>query len=201
MVKRLTEDFYLQPALSLAKELLGKYIVRRVGGKKMVGKIIETEAYIGPRDRAAHSYLPPKILRSKTRECKGKITPRNKIVYLAGGRIYIYLVYGMHWQLNITAAEAGRPECVLIRAIEPQEGDIRLTNGPAKVCRYFKLDKSFYGRDLTKSKAIWLEDRGQQAESGQILAAKRVGIDYAGPYWSGRKWRFLIKNYQKYLPK
>jgi len=172
----------------MAKNLLGKYIVRQVGGKQLTGKIVETEAYVGPNDKAAHSY-------------SGKVTARNKVVYLAGGRVYIYLVYGMHWQLNITAADEGKPECVLIRAIDPEQADIFLTNGPGKLCRYLKLDKSFYGEDLVKSKTIWLEERGEKIKPCQILAGRRIGIDYAGLYWSRRKWRFLIKEYKKYLPK
>ena len=195
MGKRLNRDFYSRPALEMAKNLLGKYIVIEIvcpsgsrGNKKLVGKIVETEAYVGPQDKAAHSY-------------GGKVTSRNKILYSAGGYIYIYLVYGMYWQFNITAASEGEPECVLIRAIDQEGSDISLTNGPGKLCRCLKLDRSFYGEDLVKSKMIWLEDRGEEIKPCQILAGKRIGIDYAGPYWSGRKWRFLIKSYQKYLPK
>jgi len=196
--RKLNREFYTQPTLRIAKLLLGKYIIRKMGKKKLIGKIIETEAYIGPQDKAAHSY-------------GGKITPRNKIEYFVGGHIYIYLVYGMYWQLNITTAGKGEPECVLIRAIEPEKGEISSANGPGKLCRYLKLDKSFYGEDLTKSKRIWLEDRGpafakasagkEKIKPSQILATKRIGIDYAGSYWSKRKWRFLIKDYQKYIPK
>jgi DNA-3-methyladenine glycosylase len=178
----------------MARDLLGKYIVIKIAGrlgkraKKLVGKIIETEAYVGPQDKAAHSY-------------GGKVTPRTKVEYLVGGHIYIYLVYGIYWQLNITAGNKGEPECALIRAIEPERGDILSTNGPGKLCRYLELDKSFYGEDLAKSKIIWLEDRGEEIKPCQILASKRIGIDYAGPYWSKRKWRFLIKEYRKHLPK
>lgn len=173
---KLTRSFYTRPTLEVAKELLGKYIVRKIGRKKLVGKIIETEAYIGPRDKASHAY-------------GGKITPRNKAEYLSGGHIYIYLVYGMHWQLNITADLAERPECVLIRALDLD----KLADGPGKVCRYLKLDKSFYAEDLTKSKRIWLEDRGEKISPKDIKCGSRIGIDYAGPYWSKRKWRFLLE--------
>ena len=190
--KKLTRGFYTKPTLKVAKELLGKCIVRKIGRKKLVGKIIETEAYIGPQDRASHSF-------------GGKITPRNRAEYLIGGHIYIYLVYGMYWQLNISTGKEGRPECLLIRALDLG----KLANGPGKVCRYLKLDKSFYGEDLTKSKRIWLDynpptassrsrserapDKGEKIKSTQIISTKRIGIDYAGPYWSKRKWRFLLK--------
>jgi len=190
--KKLLRNFYTRDTLIVAKELLGKYIVRKTEKGKLIGKIIETEAYIGPQDKASHAY-------------KGKRTARNEVEYLTGGHIYIYLVYGMYWQLNITTAGAGEPECVLIRAIEPIFNDYKspksqnlkyinsLTNGPGKLCRWLNLDKSFYGEDLTKSKRIWLEDRKADVEPFQIIATGRIGIDYAGPYWSRRKWRFLYK--------
>lgn len=174
MRRKLLRSFYIRPTLKVAKDLLGKYIVRRIGKKEISGKIIETEVYIGPKDRASHAY-------------GGKITPRNLVEYLEGGHLYIYLVYGMYWQLNIVTEKAGKPECVLIRALD-------LANGPGKVCRYLKLDKSFNGEDLAKSKRIWLENRGEKIKPSQIMATKRVGIDYAGRYWSRRKWRFLLKN-------
>ncbi len=186
MRKRLNRSFYTGPTLKVAKELLGKYIVRKVGKRELVGKIIETEAYIGPQDRASHAF-------------GGKITPRNKAEYLIGGHIYIYLVYGMYWQLNFSTGAERKPECVLIRAIEPVKDEISLTNGPGKLCRYLKLDKSFYGENVVESKRIWLEDRGEKIKPSQILATGRVGIDYAGSYWSCRKWRFLIKEYKKLL--
>jgi len=179
MRKKLLRDFYTKDTLEVAKRLLGKYIVRKIGRKELVGKIIETEAYIGPHDKASHAY-------------KGKVTPRNKVEYMIGGYIYIYLVYGMYWQLNVTTAQEGKPECVLIRALEIPKANRNSTNGPGKLCQYLKLDKSFYGEDLTKSKRIWLEDRGEKIKPSQILATARIGIDYAGPYWSKRKWRFLL---------
>jgi len=199
--KRLGRDFYLQPTLKAAKELLGKYIVHRLGGKRLVGKIVETEAYIGPQDKASHAY-------------GGKVTKRNRAEYLIGGHIYIYLVYGMYWQLNISTGPEGRPECVLIRALEPisgyknpkfktlnpkqiQNSKFKIQNfpnGPGKLCRWLKLDKSFYGEDLTKSKRIWLEDRGEKISKSKIVASKRIGIDYAGKYWADKKWRYYIKD-------
>lgn len=197
--KRLRRSFYTRNTLVVAKDLLGKYIVRKIGNKEIVGRIIETEAYIGPRDKASHAW-------------RGRRTPRNEAEYLAGGHIYIYLVYGMHWQCNITTAKKNMPECVLIRALEPifvpktrdQNADMgikqrssalsQIANGPGKLCRYLKLDKSFYGEDVTKSKRIWIEDRGDKISSTQIKRSPRIGIDYAGPYWSSRKWRFYLEN-------
>jgi len=176
IMRRLGRGFYIKPTLVVSKELLGKHIVRKWRGKKIMGRIMETEAYIGPNDKASHAYL-------------GKRTKRNEAEYLVGGHIYIYLVYGMYWQMNIVTAGQGEPECVLIRALDLG----RMADGPGKVCRYLKLDKSFYGEDLVKSKRIWIEDDGQKVLPSQILATKRIGIDYAGKYWGQRKWRFVIK--------
>ncbi len=175
MVKKLSRKFYTRPTLKVAKELLGKYLVRKLGSRKLVGKIVETEAYIGPEDRASHSF-------------GGKVTERCKTEYLEGGHIYIYLCYGMYWQLNITTSLAGKPECVLIRALEHP-----LATGPGKLCNYLKLNKSFDGEDLTKSKRIWIENRGERVKRQQVIATKRIGIDYAG-LWAKKPWRFYLKN-------
>ncbi|MGB9681087.1 MAG: DNA-3-methyladenine glycosylase [Minisyncoccia bacterium] len=192
--KRLLREFYTRPTLLVAKDLLGKYIVRRINNKEIIGQIIETEVYIGPKDKASHAYL-------------GKKTKRNQAEFFIGGHIYIYLVYGMYWQLNISTYLEGKPECVLIRALKPikykdqKNLDLELTNGPGKVCQFLKLDKSFYGEDLTLSKRIWLEDWGDKVNPKDILATRRVGIDYAGKYWSRRKWRFLLKEFYGKLKK
>ncbi len=200
---RLPRKFYTQPTLTVAKQVLGKYIVRVYRGRKIAGKIVETEAYIGPEDKASHAY-------------QGKLTPRNQAEYFIGGHIYIYLIYGMYWQLNISTSLKGKPECVLIRALEPVivknhqfiTPDLNklikinnrlvkiseLAKGPGKVCQYLKLNKSFYGEDLCTSQRIWLEDRGVKVSQGEIVSTRRIGIDYAGPYWSKRKWRFYLKN-------
>ncbi|MGC9031551.1 MAG: DNA-3-methyladenine glycosylase [Minisyncoccia bacterium] len=186
MKKRLGRNFFTRKTLIVAKDLLGKYIIRKIGNKKIIGKIVETEAYIGPKDKASHAF-------------SGKITERNKAEYKIGGHIYIYLVYGMYWQLNISTFKEGKPECVLIRALEPKiknsrKNILKIANGPGKLCNYLKLDKSFYGEDLTKSKKIWLEDWGEKIKKSEIKAALRIGIEYSGPFWSKVPWRFYIKN-------
>ena len=181
--KKLTRYFFNRPTLAAAKELLGKYLVRRLeNGKIISGKIIEIEAYIGPADKASHAY-------------GGKKTERNRAEWLTGGYVYIYLIYGMYWQLNFSTAGAGRPECVLIRALEaPASLPENTANGPGKLCRFLKLDKSFYGADATKSRRLWLEDQGVEVKPRDIKATARIGIDYAGSYWAKRKWRFILKN-------
>ncbi|GAI25952.1 unnamed protein product [marine sediment metagenome] len=182
-LKRLKRSFFIRSTLVVAKDLLGKYLVRKVGNKKLIGKIVETEAYIGPKDRASHAY-------------GGKVTPRNKTEYLIGGHIYIYLCYGMYWQFNVTTEKAGKPECVLIRALEPLNAKAKskkVASGPGKLCQWLKLNKSFDREDLVKSKRIWLEASGEGIKKSQLVAAKRIGIEYAGS-WKNKPWRFYISD-------
>ena len=183
MKKKLTRQFFKKDAVTVSKNILGKFLIHRLpNGKIIKGKIVEVEAYVGPEDKASHAR-------------NNKITERNKAEFLEGGHIYIYLVYGMYWQFNITTGHAGHPQCFLIRAIEPENiKDYTLTNGPGKLCNYFKLDKSLYGENVTTSKRIWIEDRGEKITQKNIISAPRIGIDYAGPYWARRKLRFYIKN-------
>lgn len=181
---RVGREFFIKPTLQVAKSLLGCSLVRIYKRKKLVGKIVEVEAYIGPHDKASHAY-------------KGKITKRNKAEFLIGGHIYIYLVYGMYWQLNITTETEGKPACVLIRALEPVEGIKEETNGPGKLCRALKLSGKFYGEDLCTSRRIWIEE-GKRVKRNQIVKVPRIGIDYAGEYWTKIPWRFYIRD-NKYV--
>lgn len=197
---KLKRSSFTKPALRTAKTLLGKLLCTKVGGHVRCGMIVETEAYPGPYDRASHAF-------------NFKKTPRNEAEYREGGYIYIYMVYGMYWQLNISTGKTGYPECVLIRALEPVIANNRQSslanisesklaqisaknkaNGPGKLCQWLKLNKSFYGEDVTKSKRIWLEDRGVKIKSSEIASGPRIGIDYAGPYWAKKRWRCFIKN-------
>lgn len=180
MRRRLRRKFFTRGTLTVAKDLLGKYLVRKVGNKVLAGKIVETEAYIGPQDKASHAF-------------GGKMTKRNVAEYMAGGHVYIYLVYGMYWQLNISTSKAGKPECILIRALEPEREGVKLANGPGKLCRWMKLDKSFYGENVAVSKRLWVEDRGVKIKRTEIGVSPRIGIDYAGHYWTAKPWRFFIK--------
>lgn len=176
-MQRLKRPFYARPALTIAKDILGKRIIRRYRGKKIIGNIVEVEVYYSVKDRASHAF-------------GGKLTKRNRAEYLEGGHVYIYLVYGMHWQFNISTGQEGHPECILIRAVEPLQGfKDREGSGPGKFCKVFKLNKSFYGEDLTESKRLWLEESGEKVN---IKRGPRIGIDYAGPYWSKVPWRFWV---------
>ncbi|MFA6170705.1 MAG: DNA-3-methyladenine glycosylase [Candidatus Margulisiibacteriota bacterium] len=191
---RLPREFFTRPTLEVAKDLLGKYLVHEEHGQRLCGMIVETEAYVGREDAASHSY-------------GGRRTGRNEIEYGPGGHVYIYLVYGLHWQLNFVTSVANEPECVLIRALEPVEGvakmktyrhtddPAKLTNGPGKLCQALHLNKSFNGYDLCDKKAkFFVEDRGIEVAAEAVKRGPRIGIDYAGPRWSKIDWRFWIKD-------
>ncbi len=167
MSNRLPLDFFLRDVLEVAPDLIGKKIVRQFDdGRIEHYRITETEAYRGMEDRACHA-------------SKGR-TPRTEAMFLEGGIVYVYLIYGMYWLLNLVTGEEGNASAVLIRSIEGSPG-------PGRVGRKLKLDKTFYGEDLISSTRIWLED-GETIH--EIRTSKRIGIDYAGEEWAGKLWRF-----------
>ncbi len=195
----------------MAKELLGKFLVRKIGADEfsatcpaqnreglqrdnvLCGMITEVEAYCGPRDLASHA-------------SRGR-TPRTKVMFGPPGHAYVYLIYGMHHCFNIVTEKDGYPAAVLIRGVCPVRGRSPLggrsraegvvasngINGPGKLCRRFQIDKTLNDEDLTKSNKLWLEDRGIKIKSSQIRHSSRIGVDYAGPY-EDKPWRFFVKN-------
>ncbi len=175
--------------VTVARNLLGQRLVRVEGGKRLAGIIVEVEAYLGARDRAAHTY-------------GGRRTPRNESMYLRGGHVYVYFTYGMHHCMNVVCGEREEGVAVLLRAIEPTEGldlmfDRRaaakqprdLCSGPAKLTRAFGIDRSQDGLDLRVSRELFIERRRGRAT---IASTPRIGVDYAGP-WAKRRLRFLIR--------
>ena len=158
-------------------------------GQRVSGIIVETEAYRGPQDRAAHSY-------------GGRRTKRTETMYGIGGTAYVFFVYGMYNQFNVVTNNLDTPHAVLIRALEPVEGielmrkrrhvqpDRNLTNGPGKLCIAMGIDRSFDGADLLGRK-VWIE-AGERVPRSQILSGPRIGIDYAEE-WVDKPWRFWIK--------
>ena len=186
----LDREFYNRPTLEVARDLLGKKLIRRIGGKELSGIIIETEAYCGTKDSACHAH-------------RGQ-TLRNAVMFGPPGCAYVYFTYGMHYLLNLVTEDEGNPCAVLLRAIEPLLGltEMRvrrkrhgkeLTNGPAKLCQALAIDKFFNGWDLTKGSQLWLENY-QMVESQVILSKPRIGIDYARKEDRESLWRFLIKS-------
>lgn len=185
----LVKDFYARDTLKVARELLGKKLVRRIGGIELSGMIVETEAYCGRQDSACHAH-------------RGQ-TPRNAIMFGHPGHAYVYFTYGMHYMLNLVTEEEGSPCAVLIRAVLPlagieemearrQKKGKQLTNGPAKLCQAFGIDKSLNGWDLTCGEELWVE-KCKNIPAGKIIATPRIGIDYAQKEHREALWRFLAK--------
>jgi len=166
---RLSLEFYLNDAVTVAEKLLGKTLVR-VWDDGLVSRycISETEAYLGEEDKACHA-------------SKGR-TPRTEVMYSEGGSVYVYLIYGMYWMLNVVTGASAHPQAVLIRGIDN-------IIGSGKVGRKLKMDKSFYGENLLTSDRIWIEDA---PDVSQFKTAQRVGIDYAGEQWKDKPWRFIL---------
>ena len=168
-VKRLDESFFARDVLEVAPELIGKILVRKFSsGETSYYRITETEAYNGESDLACHA-------------SKGR-TKRTEVMYHKGGKVYVYLIYGMYWLLNFVTSDEQYPAAVLIRGIKG-------FSGPGRVGRALQLDQSFYGEDLGTSTRIWIEDDGQHFTT---LTSKRIGVDYAGE-WANKLWRFKIE--------
>jgi DNA-3-methyladenine glycosylase len=166
---RLLREFFTRDVLVVAPELVGKLmavdIPGRIPGRFMV---TEVEAYRGTEDMACHA-------------SKGR-TPRTETMYKSGGHLYIYLIYGMYWMLNVVTGEVDIPQAVLIRGVSE-------IKGPGRVTKSIGIDGSFNCEDVVTSGRIWFEDAGILPE---IKTGPRIGIDYAGDYWKSRPWRYYI---------
>ena len=169
-VKRVKRSFFTRDVLNVAPELIGKILVLKLkNGEIQRFMITETEAYRGTEDEACHAN-------------RGR-TARTDVMYRAGGRIYVYFVYGMYWMLNFVAGEENDPQAALIRGIEGFDG-------PGKLTKALKIDGSYYGEDLVTSNRIWVEDNGFKPS---VKRGPRIGISYAGDPWKSRLWRYFIK--------
>jgi len=180
----LPREFYARPVLSVAKACIGKLLIHRTEQGLCAGRIVESEAYRGPEDRAAHSY-------------GGRRTARTEVMFGPPGYAYVFFVYGMHHQFNLVTGKDGAPHAVLIRAIEPvlgvelmakrrklPAGARELSNGPGKLCQALGIGRESYGVDLCGATLFLAE-----GPSVRCASAKRVGIDYAGD-WAEKPWRF-----------
>lgn len=180
----LPSDFYARPVLRVARDCIGKHLVHDTTEGLVVGRIVEAEAYRGPEDRAAHSF-------------GGRRTARTEVMFGPPGFAYVFLVYGLHFHVNLVTTAKDMPHAVLLRAVEPVVGvEImsarrgmsasrrELTNGPGKLCQAFAIDRSANGADLTRP-PLFLSD-GPRCP---VARATRIGIDYAGA-WAARPWRF-----------
>lgn len=183
--KRVSAQFFFDDALHVAPKMLGMKLVRRLDDGNIIRlHISDIEIYRGKEDLACHA-------------SKGN-TDRTKIMFDKGGKIYVYLIYGMHWLLNFTTGESGSPQAILIR------GTDKIT-GPGRIGRHLQLDKSFYGEDLSTSSRLWIE-HGEKIDKTNVEKLPRVGVDYAGEYWAKILWRWRIKDNKRlstkidYLP-
>jgi DNA-3-methyladenine glycosylase len=183
---KLARDFYEQPTVEVARQLLGKYLIRVTDEGILAGMILETEAYVGPEDQASHA-------------SRGQ-TARTQVMFGRAGYAYIYLIYGMHHCLNVVTEREGYPAAVLIRAVEPREGvslmqarrrtegTRHLADGPGKICQAFGLDRGLNGVDMCGD-TLFIEAR--DARALDIAVTPRIGVDYAG-VWKDRPWRFYV---------
>ncbi|MBA2621063.1 MAG: DNA-3-methyladenine glycosylase [Acidobacteria bacterium] len=199
-MKKLPREFYTRAdTLQIARDLLGKLLViPNQNGARVSAMIVETEAYLGIEDKAAHSY-------------GNRRTKRTETMFAVGGTVYIFFIYGMYFQFNVVAGTAGVPHAVLIRAVEPVENieimrerrtaksknplaqmaDKNLTSGPGKLCIALGIDGDFNNESLLGEK-VWLEDY-KNFNVSDIVSGKRVGIDYAEEY-AEKPWRFWVKD-------
>ena len=190
-MKKLAREFYTRAdTLQIAQDLLGKtLVVPTANDERVSGMIVETEAYLGIEDKAAHSY-------------GSRRTKRTETMFAVGGTVYIFFIYGMYYQFNVVAGKENIPHAILIRAVEPVEGidimrerrgqkmkDTNLTSGPGKLCIALGIDKTFNNEDLLGRK-VWLEE-GAKISPDEIASGKRVGIDYAEEY-AEKPWRFWV---------
>lgn len=188
-LRKLPRNFYLRPTLTVARDLLGKYFMRKIGRTSLIGKIVEVEAYLGSRDPASHAF-------------RGR-TKRNEVMFWEGGHLYVYFTYGMHFCANVVTERAGIGHAVLLRTVEPLEGieimrrnrrrnttrppdDRHLTNGPAKLCEAFGIARGENGTDLCGDSIYVCE--GESIPRKKIASSPRIGIR-AG---QEKHWRFYL---------
>ncbi|MDT3695953.1 MAG: DNA-3-methyladenine glycosylase [Ignavibacterium sp.] len=185
----LPKKFYIRSVLAVAKDLLGKLLIKTEGKKLLAGRIVEVEAYDGNIDQASHSFI-------------GK-TKRNEVMFNTGGCLYVYFTYGAHFCSNVVTGKKGYGSAVLIRAVEPLAGIdymiinrfnrelksekelYNLTSGPGKVCKAFGFDSSYSGMDLTNS-SVYLLDQPKLNQK-KIGISKRIGITRSVDF----PWRFF----------
>lgn len=179
----LNRKFFERSALRVARELLGKYLVRRIGKRIIARKIAEVEAYVGTKDLASQA-------------SRGK-TARNYVMFGKPGYWYVYFTYGMHWMVNIVTDRDGYPGAVLIRGVAASEGGEPRrrrdgVSGPGRLTKFFKIDKRLNMKLAIPKSGLWVEDRGLQLQARDIKRSPRIGINRAGD-WQNKLWRFTYE--------
>lgn len=185
----LPREFYIRPVQLVARDLLGKKLIRMVGKQRVGGYILEAEAYDGEQDLACHARV-------------GK-TERNKVMYSRGGQAYVYFTYGMHWMLNCVTGDVGYPSAVLIRAIAPTDGldfisaqrpkvmEKHLCDGPAKLTKALAITGELNGSDLCNPDSVLFIEAGELISDNLVRITPRVGIQSTPEPWLSKPWRFI----------
>ena len=169
----LKQSFFARPAPDVAPDLLGKFLVRSIEGREVAHMITETEAYEGLDDRASHA--------------SGGRTKRTEVMFGEPGYWYVYLIYGMYDMLNIVTAEIGHPSAVLIRGLNG-------INGPGRLTKQLNITREYNAVAASPNTGLWIEDRGVVVSAQEIVKSARIGVDYAGPEWAAKEWRFVYEH-------
>ena len=172
MGKPLPQSFFARDAETVALELLGQRLARARDGRSASYVITETEAYVGPEDLASHA-------------ARGR-TKRTEIMFGAPGRFYVYLVYGIYWMLNVVTGAEGYPAGVLIRSVEGIEG-------PGRVTKSLGITGTLNGLPAVRRSGLWFAEGAERPSPDQIHRTPRIGVDYAGPIWAPKDYRFLLR--------
>ncbi len=172
MRKILTTKFFERATVVVARELLGKFLIRKKGRKEIAYMITEVEAYDGHKDKASHAH-------------RGE-TPRNKVMFGGAGVWYVYFVYGMYDMLNVVTGPHGYPAAILIRAVEG-------ITGPGRLTKKLGITRRLNGKDAVRASGLWIEDRGIRVKKKDIKKAPRIGVSNAGSVWSKKPYRFMLK--------
>lgn len=178
----LPRQFFNRPTLIVARELLGKTLVRETSGSLLFANIVDVEAYVGPEDKACHA-------------SKGR-TKRTEIMFGPPGFTYVYMIYGMYHCLNLVTEREEYPAAILIRGVEVEEvkdGSISMVriDGPGRVCRFLEIDRTVNGLDATLGRTLWIESHDKPQIETRVHTLPRIGIDYAGE-WAKKPWRYCF---------
>lgn len=168
----LKQSFFDRSSITVAKDLIGKYLVCEQNRKTIAYMITETEAYDGPHDKACHA-------------SKGR-TERTEVMFGPAGVWYVYLIYGMYWMLNVVTDKKEYPSAVLIRGVEE-------ISGPGRLTRAYGVTRSYNGKSASRKTGLWIEDRGVTFSMDHIERTKRIGVSYAGPEWENKPYRFVLR--------
>jgi DNA-3-methyladenine glycosylase len=187
---RLARAFFARPTLDVARGLIGQRLVRVERGRRLSGRIVETEAYIGREDLGCHAHVSR--------------TARNEVMWGPPGHAYVYFTYGMHWLLNVVTEHEGRPAAVLLRGLLPLEGlpamrrrrggapEGHLADGPAKLCQALAVDRSFNGYDLCAGQSRLFIERARTPSHVKVTVGPRVGLNTVPEPWRSKPWRFRL---------